>query len=100
MPFDWTDPSSWTLQQPERLDFAQSAITYCDNAAAKYADATQSLANFRERAVEFADLVRGPLNRDELERFYLRLCSQKHDEGSGFNVLFQYVTALRESPDL
>jgi hypothetical protein len=97
MPFDWTDSSTWTLQQPEWLHFAQSAITYCDNAAAKYADATESLANFRESAVEFADLVRGPLDHAILNRFYRRLLSQKTHEGSGFNVLFQYVAALRDS---
>ena len=97
--FDWTDSSTWTFHQPEWQQFAQSAIAYCDSAAATYAGAAQSLASFRERAVEFADLVHDPLDRAKLDQFYLRLCSQRHDEGSGFKVLFHYVKALRESLD-
>jgi len=97
MDFDWTDPSTWTLRQSERIVFARSVLTYCDNAASKYPDASRTLATLREVTIELADLVRRPLGRRDLDEFCARLCSQRADEGTGFDLLFRYVTALRQS---
>ena len=92
MTTDWTDSSTWTFELGEHVEIADGVIAYCDNCCAKYPYAKNGLANLRIRAAELRGVEH--LSRNSLQPLHETIMNERTSEGTGFNMLAEYVHKL------